>query len=170
MHRNSENALFKQQSSWILDACDEMWQFFQRWTTGSSTHPLCDGSIALYMQLLETFAIPAPESINPSPHLRKAMLMAFSNVAHLIETLATASMSDDIQTQLALLVTRLCHFAQLTATHDNESEVRHGYWKDPDTGLLRQSATRICEQAEILSGLQKDLQVCAVREMFDVYD
>lgn len=160
VRRDTETSPFKQQSSWILDSCDELWHFFQRWTTGTNTHPLHDGTIALYMQLLETFAIPEPELKDRSPYLRKATSMAFSNVARLVESLATSPASENNQTQLALLITRLCQYTQLEATHISGPDVRHGLNRDPDANMLRLSAGRICEQTKVLTGLQKDLQVC----------
>ena len=159
----SQSALFKQQSSWVSDICDELWHYFRRWTTGSNKRPLHDETIALYMQLVETFAVPELEPRDHSSTLRKAASMAISSVAHLIENLATSPMSDSNQTQLALMVTRLRYLAQPDVSQRSALDPRHETSKAFCTEMLKQSATIICKNTEVLSGLQKDLQVCATR-------
>jgi hypothetical protein len=163
-HGETENALFKQQSTWILDTCHELWHFFQRWTTGSSTHALHDEVIASYLQLIVTFTIPRPGGREHSVHLRKAISLSIDSVTHLVESLAASPMSESCQTQLALLLTRLCHFAQPDALNTPRPHQQRGIPKTFDTEMLRESIRVNCGKLEVLSGLQEDLQVWPRRD------
>ena len=161
--QKSRNALFEQQSLWILDTCDELWHYFRRWTTGSHKRPLHDETITLYMQVVEMLAIPGSQPRYCSSGPGKAVLMSISCVARLIDSLATSPMSDTNQTQLALMVTRLCHLAQSQAPQKGVLDRRRQPSEVFDAEMLKQSARRICENTEVLPGLQKDLQVRATR-------
>lgn len=148
---------------WALDTCDELWHYFRRWTTRSNKLPLYDETIALYMQLVEAMAVPETAQRDRALGLRKATLMAISSVACLIESLATSPMLESNQLQLALMVTRLYYF---THTEVPQRSVLDR-WRQPgemfDTDALKQSAKKISENVDLLSGLQKDLQVRATR-------
>lgn len=158
-HGEPENALFKQQSMWILDTCHELWHFFKRWTTGSSTHALHGEVTASYLQLIVTFTTPRPGGRENSVHLRKAISLSMDSVAHLVENLAASPMLESNQTQLALLLTRLCHFAQPDALNARGTHRQRGLPKTIDTEILRESVRVVCGKLEVLSGLQEDLQV-----------
>ncbi|KAF2633644.1 hypothetical protein BU25DRAFT_381226 [Macroventuria anomochaeta] len=151
--------LFQQQYPWILDTCEELWHYFRRWNTGSDKRPLHDETIALYMQLVDTLAIPGSEPKDRFSDSGKAASISISSIARLIESLAISSMSDSNQTQLALMVTRLCHVAQIETPQESVLDRRRRPAKVFDTEPLKHSARRICENTEVLSGLQKDLQL-----------
>lgn len=161
--RGSRNFLSEQQSTWILDICDELWNYLQRWTTSSDEWPLHDETIAIYMQLMEVLAVPDPEANEYCPSLLKATLTAVSSLASLVRALDTSPMSDSNQTQLALLLTRFCHLAQPEERQSNVLDRRRNPLQVLDTDALRQSAQMVCENTELLSGLEKDLQVCGTR-------
>ena len=157
--RDAGSALFEQQYPWILDTCEEFWHYFRRWTTSSDRGPLHDETIMLYMQLMDTLTIPSSEPRNLFSNLSKAASASVSSVARLIETLATSSMSDGNQIQLALMVTRLCHVAQIETRQGSVFDRRRRPSHVSDTESLKQSARRICENTEVFFALQKDLQV-----------
>lgn len=157
------NTLFEQQSLWILDTCDELWHYFQRWTTGPNKGPLHDETVAIYMQLVGAFASLDHEQTDFGPGSKKAALMAISSIARLVETLFTSPLSESNQTQLALLLTRLCHLAQPEAPRRSVLDRRRQPPEVFETESLSQNAKRICENSEVLSALQKDLQVWALR-------
>jgi serine/threonine-protein kinase ATR len=154
---------FEQQYPWILEICEELWHYFRRWTTGSDKRPLSDETTTLYMELVDTLAIPASDSRYRFSSSDKAASASIISVSHLIESLATSPMTDINQIRLALVVTRLCHVAQAETQHRS---VLDGQRRPPhllDTEPLKQSAKRICEATEVFLGLQKDLQVCKIK-------
>lgn len=154
-----QNALFKQQSTWILDTFDDLWRCFQRWTISSSIHPLQEETTALYMQLIESYAIAQTEQRNQYAHLRKAVSLSINSVACLVESLIASSMSESNQIQLALLLTRLCHLAQPDVSDTRGLNWQRGSNKVVDTEALRDTIKSVCEKTEVMSGLHEDLQV-----------
>lgn len=153
------SAPFEQQYPWILDILNELWHYFRRWTTGYDKCPLHDDTIALYIQLVDTLAVPSPQLTSRFSNSDKAVLASSSSVSSLIESLATSSMTDENQIRLALTVTRLFHVAQVETVRRGVLDRRHRSSRSCNTGLLKQSATGICENTDIFSALQKDLQV-----------
>ncbi len=162
-NQTSRNAIYEQQTMWALDICDELWYYFRRWTTGPTKPPLYDETMTIYMQLLEALAIPNNVHRDCALSLRKATLMTIGSVACLVESLAIPSMSECNQLQLALMVTRLYYSTQTEVSRGSLLDRRRQPVRTFDTDALKQSAKRICENSELLSGLQKDLQVCDTR-------
>jgi serine/threonine-protein kinase ATR len=155
-----QHVRFEQHYPWILDICEELWHYFRRWTTGSDTHPLHDEIVALYMRLVKTLVSTSSAPRCLSSNSSKAALACSSSVAGLIKSLATLSMSESNQVQLAILATHFCHVARNEAPQRSVLDRRRRSACVFDTDLLKQSARRICENTEVFSGLQKDLQVC----------
>lgn len=122
-----------------------------------------DEILKIYMQLLEAFVGADHKQSDTCPALRKDALMAISSVARLVEALIITSMSESNQAQLALLLTRLCHLAQPEVPQISILDRRRQPSEVSGVEMLRHSARRVCEKKDILFGLQKDLQVCAVR-------
>lgn len=153
------SALFEQQYPWILDTCEEFWHFFGRWTTGSDKRPLHDETVTLYMQLVETLTIPDSEPINRFSTSRKAALASVNCVSRLLDILAISPMSADGQIMLAVMLTRLYHVTQIDSKQSRVLDQRRQPSRVFETGLLKQSVRRICENAEVFDYLEKDLQV-----------
>lgn len=161
--------MFEQQYPWILDICEELWHYARRWCTASDKRPMHDEIIALYMQLTDSLAISGPETGDCFSISVKASSMSVNSIANLVESLATSPMSDSNQGQLALMMTRLCRAAQTERPGGSVLGRRRQPSPVFDTESLKQSATRICENIEVLSGLHKDLQVrtrlhCVIRD------
>lgn len=115
------------------------------------------------MQLVETFVSLGSEPYVYRSGLTKSTMMAMSSVAYLVENLAISPVSDGDQAQLALLLTRLCHLTQPEGLPSSVLDRRRRPSKVLDADLLRQNARKICENPEVLSRLQKDLQVRELR-------
>lgn len=158
--QQSRSILFEQQYPWISDTGEELWHYFRRWSTADK-RPLHDETVALYMQLVDTLAISGSEPEARFSSSGKAAAFATRSVAHLIESLATSPMSDSNQIQLALLLTRLCNNSQIGTQSNNLFDRRRQPFEMFGTELLKQSARGTCENAEVFSSLQKDLQVRA---------
>jgi serine/threonine-protein kinase ATR len=157
--QKSRKCMFEQQYPWIIDTCEELWCYFRRWSTASDKRPLHDETTALYMQVINNLTIPGSGLVDGPSASVKAATTSINSIAGLIESLATSSMSDSNQGQLALMATRLCRTAR---TERCQRKVLHRRCQPSqafDTEALKQSATRICENVEVLSGLHKDLQV-----------
>ncbi|KAF9697303.1 hypothetical protein EKO04_004887 [Ascochyta lentis] len=152
-------ALFEQIYPWILDTCEELWHYFKRWTTDSDKRPLYNEIVASYMQLVDTLAIPSSEPRSRFSSSIKAVSTSISSVSRLIENLATSSLSDDNQIQLARMLTRLCHVTYVETAQGSVLDRRRHSSHALDIGLLKQTAGRICENTEVFSDLQKDLQL-----------
>lgn len=158
--RKARKSMFEQQYPWILDICEELWHYVRRWCTASDKRPTHDEIIALYMQLIDNLVIPGPETRDCFSSSVKASSISVNSIANLVESLATSPMSDSNQGQLALMMTRLCRAAQTGRPGGSVLGRRRQPSPVFDTESLKQSATRICENTEVLSGLHKDLQVC----------
>ncbi|UPX14349.1 Non-specific serine/threonine protein kinase [Ascochyta rabiei] len=152
-------ALFEQIYPWILDTCEELWHYFRRWTADSEKRPLHNEIVTLYMQLVDTLAIPSSEPRNRFASSIKAASASVGSVLRLVENLATSSLSDGNQIQLARMLTRLCHVAYVETEQGRVLDRRRHPSHVHDTELLKQAAGRICENTEVFSGLQKDLQL-----------
>lgn len=153
------SALFEQQYPWILDTCGDFWHYFRRWTTSSDKCLVHDETMMLYMQLIDILTIPSSEPRNHFSGSSKAAAASASSLTRLIETLGTSLMSDENQIQLALMVTRLCHVAQIETKQSSIFDRRRQPSQVLETESVAQSARSICENTEVFSGLQKDLQV-----------
>ncbi|KAH6616589.1 hypothetical protein C7974DRAFT_427548 [Boeremia exigua] len=151
--------LFEQQYSWILDTCDELWHYFRRWTIELTMRPLHDETVALYVELLGSFVVPDLEHKGYPLSLRKTALTTISSIASLVETLNTLPMSDKNQIQLALVVTRLWHFTQVKAPKRSVLDRQRQPSRVFDTDIMKQSVRKTCGNTQVLSGLQKDLQL-----------
>lgn len=158
----SRKGMFEKQYPWILDTCEDLWHCFHRWSTALDQHPLHDETVASYLQLITNLTIPGHRSKDSFSTSVKAATTSVKSIACLIEGLATSPMSNANQEQLALMVTRLCRNAKADQSHERVLDRRRQSSQMLDVEILKQSATRLCENAEVLSSLHKDLQVCAL--------
>jgi hypothetical protein len=120
------------------------------------------------MQLVDALTIPSTEELDLFPGSEKATTASVASVSHLVESLANSPMSDVNQIRLALMVTRLFHVTTLESQQGIVGGQRRQIRKF-DTVPLKRNAGKICEDAELFSGLQKDLQVCTMHTSYIIY-
>ena len=144
-----------QHQPWILDTCLALWRHLQRWTMTPNKRPLQDENAAVFMQLLDTVALPRKQLGDRSPIAQKAAQILLIGLSGLLRE---SSLSVPNQLQLASALVRLLSsvFELANAGPGNDRG------RTSPTLIIAQTLevdiAKICRDADRFSTLSKDLQ------------
>lgn len=149
---------------WALDICRSLWQRIKHYKHAERDR-LLDAVEAMYMEVLETAALPSIALGGDSPYSLKAGVALSTSLAELIQSCTTCPFSVPNQVRLASTLTRLrgalenadgCRRDQCRSRRSLENLI---------TDNITPAIIDICQKVAKFTTLQKDLQVSIIRNL-----
>jgi serine/threonine-protein kinase ATR len=141
---------------WVLDTCLVLWQHFRRWTTGSEKGSLQDGTVGLYLEVLQTVLGPTKDS---EVRVSRSAKSAQSLIRGLASLLEKPNLSAPNQLKLALLLVRSRTVVTDLSTPAFASSRRRVNSSVVIIDDLETSIAQLCHDTQKLTSLQRVLQV-----------
>lgn len=139
---------------WITDSILALWKHYRRWSVSGDRRALQDGIITTYLQLVDAVFAQSEQPFTSFTKAKHAM------IDELCGLLQSPDLSPVVQSQLASTLINLrvewkhsSHtFPGKDGTQNDTTD--HSFW-----GTFEKSMDLACQQDEVLTKLQRDLQV-----------
>jgi serine/threonine-protein kinase ATR len=153
---------------WTLEICCSLWQCFRRFKQAERDR-LSDAVETLYMEVLQTAALPNLVAAGNSPYSLKTGVILSMSLAELVQICATSPISVANQVRLASTLTRLRGVLQSHVDFGRDQCRSPRSLKNVITDTMAPSILGTCQSEAKYTALQKDLQVSPVHEVKYLY-
>ncbi|KAI8936862.1 hypothetical protein NX059_006098 [Plenodomus lindquistii] len=144
---------------WALDSTIAMWQCFNRWTSSLDQSPIRDDIVMLYLQLIEALILPNASRRGRFASSPKAARAVVKSLCKFTERELLSTLSEPVQVQLALLLTRLRSNLSSSSASIAVNRSRRVQSQSNDLDILEAGIVRFCSSTELFMAVCKDLQL-----------